>query len=130
MIKPQGNLTASQLITNQITDLADWRGDLLAKIRKLVHEAAPDSTEEWKWGTAVWSQKGDVLAAGAFKDHVKINFFKGASLVDAHSLFNSGLDAKKMRSIDFFMGDNIKEPELKDLIRAAVAHNLSGSKEK
>ncbi len=128
MTKLEKSLTPSQLISKQIEELADWRGSLLAKIREVVHEAAPESTEEWKWNTAVWSQKGDVLAAGAFKDHVKINFFKGASLVDKHSLFNSGLDAKKMRSIDFFEGDKIKESELKDLIQAAVSQNLSGNK--
>ena len=122
------DLTPSQLITHQITELADWRGQLLGRLRELIHEAAPGITEEWKWGTPVWSQKGNVVAAAAFKDHVKLNFFNGASLADPHGLFNAGLDAKVMRSIDFSKGDEIQEAALKDLIRAAVAHNLSNGK--
>jgi hypothetical protein len=127
---PQNGLTASQRITHQIAELADWRGDLLARLRTLILEAAPDITEEWKWDTAVWSQKGNVVAAGAFKDHLKLNFFKGASLEDPHGLFNAGLDAKATRAIDFSQGDKIQEAALKDLIRAAVAYNLSGGKKK
>ena len=120
----------SQLITNQIAELADWRGKLLARLRKLILEAAPDITEEWKWGTAVWSHKGLVCSAGAFKDHVKLNFFKGASLKDPKGLFNAGLDAKATRAIDFSEGDDIDASALKELIRAAVAHNMSGGKKK
>lgn len=126
----QDSLTPSQRITNQIAELTDWRGKMLARLRKLIHEAAPDITEEWKWDTAVWSQKGNVVAAGAFKDHLKLNFFKGASLKDSNGLFNAGLDAKATRAIDFNEGDDINESALKDLIRAAVAHNLSGGKKK
>lgn len=94
-------LSASQLITNQIAELGDWRGKMLARLRKMILAAAPDITEEWKWGTGVWTQNGMVCAAGAFKDHVKVNFFKGASLKDPKGLFNAGLDAKAMRAIDF-----------------------------
>lgn len=122
--------TASQLITNQIAELADWRGQMLARLRKLILEAAPGLTEEWKWGTAVWSQKGNVVAVGAFLDHLKINFFKGAALDDPHGLFNAGLDAKATRAIDIYESDRINETALKELIRAAVAHNLSGGKKK
>ncbi len=124
----QDNLTPSQRITKQIAELTDWRGPILARLRELIHEAAPDITEEWKWDTPVWSQKGNVVAAGAFKDHVKLNFFKGASLDDPQGLFNAGLDAKAMRAIDFRDGDKIQEADLKDLVRAAVALNLSGGK--
>ncbi len=102
-------LTPSQLITNQIAGLADWRGQLLARLRQLIHEATPDITEEWKWDTAVWSHKGNVIAAGAFMDHVKLNFFKGASLDDPQGLFNAGLEAKATRAIDFSEGDDIAE---------------------
>src|SRR3990172_1232593 len=123
-------LTPSQLITNQIAELADWRGKMLARLRKLILEATPDITEEWKWGTAVWSQKGLVCSAGVFKDHVKLNFFKGASLKDAKGLFNAGLDAKATRAIDFSEGDDIDAPALKELIRTAVDYNLSGGKKK
>jgi hypothetical protein len=119
---------ASQRISDYIAGLGDWRGALLARLRKLVHEAAPDITEEWKWETPVWSQKGNVVAGGVFKDHVKLNFFKGASLEDPQRLFNAGLDAKATRAIDFNEGDQINESVLKDLIRAAVAHNLAGDK--
>ena len=126
----KATLNPSQLITNQIAELTDWRGKILERLRKLILEAAPDITEEWKWNTAVWTHKGLVCSAGAFKDHVKLNFFKGASLKDPKGLFNAGLDAKTTRAIDFSEGDNINSSALKDLIRAAVAYNMSGGKEK
>ena len=126
----QGNLPPSQLITNQIEELADWRGNTLAQLRKLILAAAPDITEEWKWGTPVWSLKGNVVAIGAFKDHLKINFFKGASLPDPHNLFNAGLDAKATRAIDLHEGDKLNEAALKELVRAAVALNAAGGKKK
>ena len=124
------DLTPSQLITNQIAELSDWRGKMLARLRKLILEAVPDIIEEWKWDTAVWSQKGLVCSAGVFKDHVKLNFFKGASLKDPKGVFNAGLDAKATRAIDLHEGDKTNESALKDLIRAAVAYNMSGGKKK
>jgi hypothetical protein len=129
-VDSKDGLTPSQLITNQIAELADWRGKLLARLRKLIHEADPGITEEWKWDTAVWSQKGLVCSAGTFKDHVKINFFKGASLKDPKGLFNAGLEAKATRAIDLHEGDKINEAALKKLIRAAVDYNVSGGKKK
>jgi hypothetical protein len=123
-------MSSSQLITTYIAELADWRGDMLARLRKLILEADPEIAEEWKWDTPVWSHKGNVVAVGAFKDHVKLNFFKGAALNDPHGLFNAGLEAKASRAIDFHEGDDINESALKDLVRAAVAHNLSGGKKK
>lgn len=126
----KNGITPSRLITNQITDLSDWRGELLARLRKLILDAAPGITEEWKWGTAAWSQNGLVCSAGAFKDHVKLNFFKGASLEDPERLFNASLDAKAARAIDFSQGSEVDEPALKDLIRSAVAYNMSGGKKK
>lgn len=123
-------MTASQRIDNHIKELTDWRGKMLARLRKLILEAAPDLTEEWKWDTPMWSYKGNVVAGGVFKDHVKLNFFKGASLADPKGLFNAGLDAKATRAIDFGEGSDIDEPALKDLVRAAVAYNTSGSKKK
>jgi len=92
--------TACQHVDNQINELTDWRGKMLARLRKLILESAPEITEEWKWDTAVWSHKGNVVAGGIFKDHVKLNFFKGASLQDPHSLFNAGREAKATRAID------------------------------
>jgi hypothetical protein len=126
----QTGMTASQRITKQITDLADWRGELLARLRSLILAASPGIVEEWKWGSAVWSQNGLVCSAAAFKDHVKVHFFKGAALPDPAGLFNAGLDAKAMRAIDFGPGDKIDESSLTGLIRAAVAHNtpVSGKK--
>jgi hypothetical protein len=123
-------MSPSEFITNQIAGLADWRGALIARIREQIKAAAPDITEEWKWDTAVWSQNGNVVSSEAFKDHIKLNFFKGASMEDPHGLFNAGLDAKATRAIDFFEGDKIQEAALKELIGAAVAFNFSGGKKK
>jgi len=95
----------------------------MARLRKLIGEAAPDLTEEWKWNTPVWSYKGNVLAVGAFEDHVKVNFFKGASLDDPRHLFNAGLEAKASRAIDIHESDKIDESPLKALVRAAAALN-------
>lgn len=120
----------SQLISNQIAELGDWRGKMLERLRALILQASPDITEEWKWGTAAWSQNGLVCSAGAFKDHVKLNFFKGASLKDPKGLFNAGLDAKATRAIDFREGEKINAADLKELIRAAAAHSVSSKKKR
>ena len=120
--------TPSQNITNHIAELADWRGTLLARLRQLILDTDPAMVEEWKWDTPVWSHQGNVVAAGAFKDHVKLNFFKGAALQDPDRLFNAGLEAKATRAIDFHEGDAIDEPALRELIRAAVAQNTSKQK--
>ncbi|MCI0609592.1 MAG: DUF1801 domain-containing protein [Anaerolineae bacterium] len=129
-VESKDSLTPSQHIDKHIKELTDWRGKLLARLRKLILEAAPELTEEWKWDTPVWSHKGNVVAGGVFKDHVKLNFFKGASLKDPKGLFNAGLDAKATRAIDFAEGDDIDEAALKELVREAVAYNTSGSKKK
>jgi hypothetical protein len=126
----KADTTPSQHITNQIAELGDWRGQMLARLRKLILEADPDMTEDWKWGTGVWVHKGNVVSLGAFKDHVKINFFKGASLEDPQGLFNAGLESKAMRAIDLHKGEEVNEAALKDLIRAATALNVSGDKKK
>ena len=121
-------LTPSQQIDDYLKGLTDWRGKTVARLRKLIREAAPELAEEWKWDTPVWSHKGNVVAAGVFKDHVKLNFFKGASLEDPNGLFNAGLDAKATRAIDIAEGEAIHEAALKDLVRTAVAHNAAGKK--
>ncbi len=123
-------LSPSQLITNQFEGLGDWRGRLLVQIRQLIHAADPQITEEWKWDSAVWTHKGMLCSASPFKDHVKLNFFKGASLPDPKGLFNAGLEAKATRAIDFSEGDPIDETGVKELVQAAVAFNLSGSTKK
>jgi hypothetical protein len=122
------NPTPSQRISKQIEDHPDWRGKMLAQLRELIHEAYPDMVEEWKWETAVWAYRGNVIGGGIFKDHVKLNFFKGASLEDPEGLFNAGLDAKKTRAIDFHEGDEINAAALKQLVQAAAALNKPGGK--
>ncbi len=121
-------LTPSQEIDRFIKELTDWRGAWIAKFRKLILETAPEVTEEWKWGVPVWSHMGNVVASGVFKDHVKLNFFKGASLKDPKKLFNAGLEAKATRAIDISEGGKINEAALKELIRQAVDLNAAGKK--
>ena len=123
-------LTPSQQIDNFIKELADWRGKMIARFRKTVLKAAPELTEEWKWGVPVWSYNGNVVAGGVFKDHVKLNFFKGASLKDPKKLFNAGLDAKATRAIDFAENSTFDEDALRDLVLEAVALNAAGKKKK
>ena len=118
-------MTASEQIDAYIAGISDWRGKLLARLRKLILAAHPAMTEEWKWGSPVWTHNGLVCSASAFKDHVKVNFFHGAALPDPKKLFNAGLEAKKTRAIDFQEGDKVDEPALKSLVRAAVAQNVS-----
>ncbi|MEX2431105.1 MAG: DUF1801 domain-containing protein [Dehalococcoidia bacterium] len=120
-------MNPSEQITAYITGIADWRGDMVARLRKLTLEADPGLTEEWKWSSPCWSHQGLVSSVGAFKDHVGINFFKGASLGDPLGLFNGGLDAKATRSIKLREGDTLDEAAFQDLVREAVAHNLAGA---
>lgn len=120
--------TPSQLITQYIEGISDWRGQMLGQLRKIILAAAPELVEEWKWDTPVWAHNGNVLAASAFKDHVKVNFFKGASLADPSGLFNAGLEAKTSRGIDLHTGDKINATALKALVRAAVALNAAPPK--
>jgi len=123
-------MNPSDRITAYLDALGDWRGQLLGRLRTLIRSASPDLVEEWKWNTPVWSSGGNVLAAGAFQDHVKLNFFKGASLADPRGLFNAGLEAKASRAIDLHQGDRPDEAALRDLIRAAVALNRKPPKPK
>lgn len=113
----------AQLIDQQIAELGDWRGKLYTRLRKIVRAADPELAEEWKWGTAVYARNGNVCAIGSFKDHVNLNFFKGASLPDPEHLLNHGLEAKTSRAIKFSQGDAVNEKAITDLVRAAVAAN-------
>ena len=122
------DLSPSQHIDKQIKDLPDWRGKLLARLRKLVLETSSEISEDWKWDTAVWVCNGNVVAGGVFKDHVKLNFFKGASLKDPKKLFNAGLEAKASRGVDFQEDSKIDETALKALVLEAVAFNKAGKK--
>ena len=118
----------SKLIDKQIASLGDWRGKTFTKLRKMIHDANPGVAEEWKWNTAVFTHEGLVLALGAFKGSVKMNFFQGSSLPDPHKIFNAGLEAKKTRAVDFHENDKIDEPALKDLVRSAVAYSRAQAK--
>ena len=119
----------SQLISERIAELGDWRGETLSRVRKLIKEADPEITEEWKWvkptspGTPVWSHNGGVCTGESYKDHVKLTFFKGASLEDPVGLFTQPGTVR--RAIDIHKGDEIDESAFKDLIRAAVKFNVS-----
>jgi hypothetical protein len=125
MKKPVPAASASLLIDERIQELGDWRGKMLAKVRKIVHEADPGIIEEWKWrGTPVWSHGGIVCTGETYKDVVKMTFAKGAVLKDPSGLFNSSLDGNVRRAIDIHEGEKVNETALKDLIRAAVALNL------
>jgi len=119
----------SALISERIAELGDWRGETLGRVRKLIHEADPQIIEEWKWrGTPVWSHDGIVCTGESYKSVVKLTFAKGASLDDPAGLFNAGLDGNVRRAIDIRQGGEIREKAFKDLIRAAVALNGSGTK--
>ena len=108
--------------------MGDWRGEWLALVRRLIHEADPAVVEDWKWkGTPVWSHEGMYVNANAFKDKVKLTFFHGAQLSDPANLFNNGLDGNKWRAIDIREGDSIDEDALKALLREAVAYNTEHS---
>lgn len=117
---------ASTLIDQRIADLADWRGPVLARMRALIHEAAPDVVEEWKWmGTPVWSLGGMLCTGESYKAAVKLTFLKGASLPDPARLFNASLDGNARRAIDIHEGDTVDADAFKALIRAAVALNAA-----
>jgi len=119
--------SASALIDARIKKLGDWRGEMLAKVRAIVHEADPEIVEEWKFmGTPVWYHDGIVCTGETYKNHVKMTFAKGAALADPARLLNSSLDGKVRRAIDIHEGAQVDEAALKDLIRAAVALNLKG----
>ena len=132
MKKPVPVESASALIDARIKELADWRGDTLAKVRAIVRQADPGIVEEWKWvkpthpGTPVWSHGGIVCTGETYKKVVKMTFHKGAALEDPAGLFNSSLDGNVRRAIDIHEGDTVDEAALKHLIRSAVAHNLEG----
>lgn len=110
-------------IDTYIANLTDWRGDMVTYLRSVIHDTDDSLVEEWKWSTPVFSKNGMVCALGVFKDHIKINFFKGASLPDLDKLFNSGLDAKNSRSIDLREGNTVDESKLKNLIKSAINLN-------
>jgi len=117
--------SASALIDERIRDLGDWRGKTLAKLRGIIHQAAPEIVEEWKWrGVPTFSHGGIICTGETYRDHVKLTFARGAALNDPAGLFNSSLEGNVRRAIDIHEGDRIDAAALKDLIRAAIALNL------
>ena len=121
--------SASELIDHRITELGDWRGQTLSRMRKLIKEADPDVVEEWKWmGTPVWSHDGIICTGESYKSIVKLTFAKGASLQDPTKLFNSSLDGNTRRAIDIHEGEEVDAGAFKALIRAAVALNEARGK--
>jgi hypothetical protein len=127
-----GETNASERIDARIRELGDWRGRTLSEVRRIIKEADPDIVEEWKWakatspGTPVWSHSGGVCTGETYKTVVKLTFFKGAALNDPSGLFNSSLEGKVRRAIDIAENDEIDEGALKNLVREAVALNLTG----
>lgn len=121
--RPDGE-AASANITKRIQELGDWRGETLAHVRRLIHDADPGIEEEWKWrGTPVWSHDGIVCTGESYKHTVKLTFARGASIEDPENLFNSSLEGNARRAIDLREGEKIDEAAFKQLIRAAVAAN-------
>ena len=121
--RPDGE-AASANITKRIQELGDWRGETLAHVRQLIHDADPDIQEEWKWmGTPVWSHDGIVCTGESYKQVVKLTFARGASIEDPNKLFNSSLEGSTRRAIDLREGEKINEAAFKQLICAAVAAN-------
>ncbi len=116
----------SELVSKRIAELGDWRGETLAKMRKLIKQADPDLVEEWKWGIPVWSHDGIICTGESYKKVVKLTFAKGASLKDPARLFNSSLEGNVRRAIDIHEGEKIDESAFKALVREAVALNSSG----
>ncbi len=120
----QATASASQLISEKIAALGDWRGDILARVRALIQETDPDVEEAWKWrGVPTWYHDGGICTAETYKAAVKLTFFKGASLKDPAKLFNASLDGHVRRAIDIHEGEKIAAKAFKALIRAAIAFN-------
>ena len=118
---------ASDLISERVAELGDWRGETLARMRRLIKEADPDVVEEWKWrGTPVWSHDGIICTGESYKKVVKLTFAKGASLEDPARLFNASLDGNVRRAIDIHEGEEVDEPAFKALVRQAAELNSSG----
>ena len=118
---------ASELISERIAELGDWRGETLSRMRQLIKQADPDVVEEWKWrGTPVWSHDGIICTGESYKSIVKLTFAKGASLPDPARLFNSSLDGNVRRAIDIREGEEVDESAFKGLVRQAISLNRSG----
>lgn len=125
MEKTEAGQEASELISDRIAGLRDWRGKALGRMRALIREADPDVAEEWKWANPVWSHGGIICTGESYKSVVKLTFPKGASLEDPDRLFNASLDGNARRAIDIHEGEEVGASAFKALVRQAVALNLS-----
>ena len=124
-------MDASEKIDQLIAGIGDWRGKTLSAVRKAILEADKEIIEEWKWmGSPVWSCAGIIAVGNAHKDKVKLTFDHGARLADPEKLFNAGLEGNQRRAIDFFEGDKVNAPALKNLVCAAIAYNQSRATKK
>jgi hypothetical protein len=120
------NDSPAQKIDERIAELGDWRGEKLAQVRKLIHEADPEVEETWKWkGTPVWEHAGIITTGESYKEYIKLTFAKGASLDDPSGLFNASLEGNARRAIDIREDDEIDPAAFKALIAEAVALNES-----
>ena len=118
--------TPSDLIDRRIAELGDWRGETLARVRRLIHEAVPGVEETWKWrGVPVWEKHGILTTGETYKDKVKLTFARGASLEDPKKLFNSSLEGNARRALDLFEGDALDEAAFKALVREAAEANAA-----
>jgi hypothetical protein len=124
-VEPASRTAASELIDARIEQLADWRGEMLSRLRAVILQADPEIVEEWKWEIPVWSHAGIICTGETYKSAVKLTFAKGAFVDDPDGLFNSSLQGRLRRAIDFREGDKVNEKALKSLIRVAVALNKS-----
>jgi hypothetical protein len=124
-------MDASEQIDQLIAGITDWRGKTLAGVRKTILAADREIVEEWKWmGSPVWSRDGIIAVGNAHKGKVKLTFMYGAKLADPQKLFNAGFEGNERRAIDFFEGDKVDAPALKDLIRTAIAYNQAKKSKK
>lgn len=117
-------MNPSEQIDKQIASYTDWRGKLMAHLRDVIHQADPEIVEQWKWDTGVYSHNGLMCAVSAFKDHVKLNFFKGSELKDSNKLINAGFESKRNKAIDFSKNDILDDKKIIALIQEAVALNI------
>lgn len=128
-VSNEGGASPSERIDARIRELDDWRGKMLASLRKTILDADPEIIEEWKWmGSPVWSRDGMIAVGNAHKDKVKLTFSHGASLPDPDGLFNNGFGGKVWRAIDVSEGEEIDADALKALVRAAIAYNQAKKK--
>jgi hypothetical protein len=116
-------MSPAHQVTEYINQFLDWRGERLKELRDIINEAAPEAHEEFKWNVPVWTQNGLLVAISAFRDHVKVNFFKGVHLPDPKHVINGGMESKEHRSIDFKQADKVNIEALSDLVKAAIEYN-------